>query len=123
MRKETCEVCKQDFKIKDLFLQWHTAYSEVYVCEDCIKKHKEYSTESCYCPDADITFIFAQARIKHEGEFIELSQTLIGYHYGEPVGNEGYARDMLKEWLVDKEAKWLRRQSFNENCKDEEVLY
>lgn len=122
---EKCIKCNKYFKIKDLFLQWYTGEEiEQYICKDCIKQHKIYFTDACYAEDTDITFIFAIARIPVNGEFIDLSQTLIGYHYGRP--DEQYTQDLLAEWLKSntKERINLLRQAFNENDKhDKEVLY
>lgn len=123
---EQCIKCNKEFKTKDLFLQWVSA-GEGYICKDCIKKYKQYTTDSCYAEDSDITFVFAIARINlGDGDFAELSQTLIGYHYGSPENNDGYVKQMLEDWLTgdDKIRKDLLRQSFNENSKyNEEVLY
>lgn len=120
---EQCVNCKKEFKVKDLFLQWCTS-GETYICEKCIKYHKWYTTEACYAEDSDITFVFALARVKvTEYEFVELSQILIGYHYGKP--DESYEKHMLNGWLENHGniRKDLLRQAFNENCKNEEVLY
>jgi hypothetical protein len=124
---EQCIKCGKEFKTKDLFLQWYTS-GEAYICKNCIKQHKQYSIEPCYAADSDITFVFAIARVqitKHD--WIELSQTLIGYHYGEPddLGNKEFEQRMLEDWLTKnkKVRKDLIRQSFNENQRDEEVLY
>jgi hypothetical protein len=127
---EQCIKCGKEFKTKDLFLQWYTS-GEAYICKNCIKRYKQYSIEPCYAADSDITFIFAIARVqitKHN--YIELSQTLIGYHYGSPDNSiisdsKEYEQRMLEDWLTkdEKVRKDLIRQSFNENQKDEEVLY
>lgn len=121
MRTEQCEVCKNDFNVKDLFLQWHTV-GEVYVCKDCIEKHKQYETYACYAPDSDITFVFAMARIQLDTNFIELSQTLIGYHFGKK--DKDYENRMLNDWITSENTVGMLRQSFNANLRDdEEVLY
>lgn len=125
---EQCIKCNKEFKIKDLFLQWYTN-GEAYVCKDCIEKHKIYQTEACYSADSDITFVFAIARVqitKHD--WVELSQILIGYHYGSPDNSvsKEFEQRILEDWLTKngKVRKDLLRQAFNENCKsDEEVLY
>ena len=126
---ENCIKCNKEFKTKDLFLQWFTASSEVFICKDCIEKHKMYQTESCYAADSDITFVFAGAMVYVQerplkGDFVQLSATLIGYHYGKP--DKQCAEAILSDWLTgdDKVRKDLLRQAFNENGKhDEEVLY
>lgn len=122
---EQCIKCKKEFEVKDLFLQWVTT-GEGYVCRDCIEKYKQYYTDTGYASDLDITFVFAVARIPLDNnDFVELSQTLIGYHYGHPEDNEGYKAQMLQNWLkYDEQIRIdLLRQSFNENQKDEEILY
>jgi hypothetical protein len=119
---EQCIKCERNFKVKDLFLQW-TTYGDDYVCKDCIKKYKQYSLDPCYAPDSDITFVFALSRVQiTKNTWIEVGQTLIGYYYGGVEGNEGYRQQMFEAWLKG-DAKYLLRQSFNENQKDEEVLY
>lgn len=126
---EQCVKCNKEFKTKDLFLQWYKI-DEVYICKDCIEKHKMYAVETHYARNSDMTFVFADARVYIDerplgDDYIMLSQTLIGYHYGEPENNYDYEKQMLEDWLTgnDKIRKDLIRQSFNENMKDEEVLY
>ena len=122
---EQCIKCNKEFKTKDLFLQWVTT-GEGYVCKNCIKKYKQYTTDSCYAEDSDITFVFAIARISLDnGDFVELSQTLMGYHYGKPDNNHDHVKTMLEYWLRGGQTrKDLLRQSFNENGKyKKEVLY
>lgn len=121
---EQCAKCNKEFETKDLFLQWFTL-GETYVCEDCIRKHKQYQIDCCYSPDSDITFIFAMARIPVADEFIELSQSLIGYLYGEYTANDSNVKLVLQDWLTNNpeiRKDWLR-QNFNENNKNKEVLY
>ena len=129
---EQCIKCGKEFKTKDLFLQWVTDTEkyfdgEAYICKHCIEAHKEYSIDPCYAAGSDITFVMAVARVPIDNDnYIELSQTLIGYHYGDPDGsNKPYEQRMLEDWLTkdEKVRKDLIRQSFNENQKDEEVLY
>lgn len=125
---EQCVKCNKEFKTKDLFLQWFTS-GETYICKNCIEKHKIYQTDTCYSADSDITFVFAEAVVYLQerplkGDFVQLSQTLIGYHFGKP--DKQYIESMLSDWLTgnDKVRKDLLRQAFNENLKsDEEVLY
>lgn len=125
---EQCIKCERNFKVKDLFLQW-VSNGEGYVCKNCIKKYKEYTIDPCYAGDTDITFVMAIARIPVGEDFIELSQTCIGYHYGDPYDEDAkeYEKRILEQWLTKdrKVREDLLRQNFNENQnqKDEEVLY
>ena len=122
MSKELCIKCNKEFKTKDLFLQW-TTNGDAYICEDCIKEHKQYLIDPCYADD--ITFIFARAIVtitKHD--ILDLSQTLIGYYYGPPDDED--SKRILNDWLTKdvKIRKDLIRQAFNENGKyNKEVLY
>lgn len=123
---ENCVKCGKEFKTKDLFLQWFEL-GETYICKDCIKKHKTYLIDPCYAGDSDITFVMVRACVLIGKDVLDLSQTLIGYHYGNPDDEDSKKLEelMLKEWLTgDKKIrKDLLRQNFNENQKDEEVLY
>ena len=117
----------------DLFIQWAAGLDAVEcdICEDCIEKHKMYKVVTCYSNDMDMTFIFVEARVYlkerpiDERSFILLSQTLIGYVYGKPNQNTGYIQQALELWIANKDNDRLDllRQNFNENNKNEEVLY
>lgn len=117
----------------NMFTQWVTNQEDIEcdICEDCIQKHKMYNKVLAYSSDMDMTFIFAEARVYlkerpiDESSFVLLSQTLIGYVYGRPENTEWYTDDVLRLWIRNQGNDRLKliRQSFNENNKDEEVLY
>ena len=117
----------------NLFRQWVTNQDDIEcdICEDCIKKHKMYKTVTCYSDDMDMTFIFVEARVYlkerpiDERSFVLLSQTLIGYVYGRSENTKDYIEDAVTKWIANKgnDRLNLLRQNFNENNKDEEVLY
>lgn len=129
-----CIKCNKQTKVKDTFVQWYTSHNiddnmtEHTICKRCIKKHKIYEIETCYSQEADITFIFAKTRIPMpSNSYIELGQTLIGYHYGhDDESNKQIKVKVLKIWLKgnNKARRELLRESFNENGKyTNEVLY
>lgn len=117
----------------NLFRQWVTNQEDIEcdICEDCIRDYKMYATVLCYSQDMDMTFIFVEARVYlkerpiDDRSFVLLSQTLIGYVYGKPEYNRGYADEALQIWLRNQgnDRLNLLRQNFNENNRNEEVLY
>ena len=123
---EQCVKCEKEFKTKDLFLQWITC-GEAYICKDCIEKYKQYTIDPCYASDSDITFVMVRTIVPVGEDILDLSQTLIGYHYGNPddKDNKEFEQRMLDDWLTKnrKIRRDLLRQAFNENGKDEEILY
>ena len=123
---EQCVKCEKEFKTKDLFLQWITC-GEAYICKDCIEKYKQYTIDPCYAGDSDITFVMVRTIVPVGEDILDLSQTIIGYHYGNPddKDNKEFEQRMLDDWLTKnrKIRRDLLRQAFNENGKDEEILY
>lgn len=125
-----CIKCGKEHK--NMFKQWVANQSlslesdECYICEDCIKDDKSYIADTCYCENSDMTFIFAVARVlidENTHKYALLSQTLIGYVYGNAKPNDPYVKWALGQWAIGNRVKLLR-QSYNENNKmDEEVLY
>lgn len=117
---------------KRLFKQWatFTESGDCDICASCIRKYKMYHTITSYAPDMDMTFIFVEARayLKQRplsNYFVLLSQTLIGYCYGHPDTNKDYVDWAVSQWLNNKGKDRLNllRQTFNENQRNEEVLY
>ena len=114
----------------NMFRQWITASedTECDICEECIKNDKVYHVWTSHSDDSDMTFIFAEAIVwidKENGVFVMLSQQLIGYVYGRADENDDFVKDILAEWFLNQgnDRANLLRQSFNENNKDEEILY
>ena len=121
---ETCIKCGK--RCKNTFTQWTMQATDCDICEDCIKKHKQYVPFSYYSEEADMTFIFVEARVNlSDDSFVLLSQTLISYAYGHIEDTDSYVDYVVDLWLENRPGDRisLLRQAFNENHRNEEVLY